>query len=766
MSYVGQWEGRLLAIIAESRKRGHILYFDDLPGLFQAGKSRDSDLTMGQLLKAQLEEKAPLILAETTPDQWRRLKEIDRGFTDHFQVFPVREPDDASTLRILIRVMQEIERERHCSFDPTALPMVIQLQRRFAPTRLFPGKAAEQLHQLASSLAGTLPEDKSITDRHALGHFQAKSGITNLFLDRETTITRTEILDFFKQRIAGQEAGVEAMIDAVSMAKAGLNDATRPLASLLFLGPTGVGKTECAKALAEFVFGTSERLLRLDMNEFTDYSAVERLIGSASRQRGQLTDAIIRQPYGVLLLDEVEKAHPNVFDLLLQVLGDGRLTDASGRTADFCNAIVILTSNLGARAARQQMGFGSETHEDVCVYVSAAEKFFRPEFFNRLNRVVPFQELTRDHIASMVERMARKALTRYGFRQRRMMLKVEPDVYERIIERGFDPQSGARALRRAVEEELVQPLASQLAANATGEMTSLRIELDDTRQPVLRSSTYTEAPRSALNVRPMTPHQAAELVDAGNVFLLRIEDRMSEIEGNSSDGDFAAKASYYALREQVNAIRILRDRLITTIERQLDKRREPTKPSPSGKNSTRLRIASEWTGILLPAISEAPDSAHFFRELITKATTIDWLPFAAENLVYRVNHLEFLLKGEEDETITLSPPSRLLTAYENTFTDAVIEDECITITGLRIRELLAHENGNRLICGHNGELGFHAIGGSDSQAVIRVYHINGTVLDMRTGIISSEPNRPLWEFINPLLSAAPEMKPFVEKEEL
>ena len=253
MSYVGQWEERVLAIFEESALRRHLLFFDDLLGLFQAGKSRDSELTIGHVLKGFLEEGRLRVVAEATPEVWRKLREVDRGFADFFCVIHVREPSDPETLRILVRSMQEMESLYGCEFDASVLPAILQLQRRYVRARAFPGKAVEMLRQLAHG-----HKSEPIDTFDVFDHFEKKTGVRQQFLNVKDGIELNWVRDFFQGRIVAQQPAVDAMIDAVSRSAAQLNDPTRPLASLLFLGPTGVGKTECVKALAEYFFGRSQ----------------------------------------------------------------------------------------------------------------------------------------------------------------------------------------------------------------------------------------------------------------------------------------------------------------------------------------------------------------------------------------------------------------------------------------------------------------------------------------------------------------------------
>ena len=495
MSYVGQWEGRLLAILKHAKARDHILYFDDLVGLFLAGVTGQSSLSAAVVLKPHLERRDVRVLAEITPEGLRVLQERDRGFADLFHIIPVRQPSDAETLRILIDQQRRLEGRHACVFGLDVLPAVIDLQRRYDRTAAFPGKAAAVLTRLAiratskteellaQIVYGTtrqsddseFPLRPQIGRNEVLADFATRSGLSLAFLDPKQRLDRDEVRDKLQELVIGQTDAVEALADVVSVAKARLNDPDRPLAAFLFLGPTGVGKTECAKAIARTLFGEADRLLRFDLNEFNQPGAAARLVGTFSQPEGLLTSAIRRQPFAVVLLDEVEKADPEVFDLLLQLLGEGRLTDSLGRTADFTSAIVIMTSNLGVREAEGNLGFVPEADRSHA-YTRAAEKFFRPEFFNRLDRVIPFRKLSRDEMARIARRLVNEVLAREGFGQRKCVLNVAPDALDRVIQAGYDPALGARAMKRAVERELTQPAAARLATLDVNELTIVTVK--------------------------------------------------------------------------------------------------------------------------------------------------------------------------------------------------------------------------------------------------------------------------------------------------
>lgn len=459
MSYVGQWENRLIAILKEAKKRDHILYFDDLIGLFKAGVSRDANLNVAQVLKPYIERRDVRVLGEVTPEAWRVLREQDRGFADLFHVLPVPEPSEAETVEMLLGLIRRLESQYRCVFGLEALPAVLDLQRRYVRDAAFPGKAAAFLRQLAVKHRGS-----AVNRHHVIEEFQAKSGLAWWMLVESQRISRNEVIENLQRALIGQKAALEACADCVAVAEARLNDPDRPLASLLFLGPTGVGKTECAKALTRLLFGSEERLVRFDMNEFVSPDAVARLVGTFDQPEGLLTSAVRRQPFSVVLLDEIEKANRDVFNLLLQVMGDGRLTDALGRTADFTNSILILTSNLGVKEASSDLGFQSSRANESGIYVQAAEKFFSPEFFNRLDRVVPFDRLSRRDIGRIAYNLINQIFMREGLARRKTALRVDERALERVIDAGFHPKLGARALKRAIEKQLTQPLAVRLSA--------------------------------------------------------------------------------------------------------------------------------------------------------------------------------------------------------------------------------------------------------------------------------------------------------------
>jgi DNA polymerase III delta prime subunit len=562
MSYVGEWEARLLAIVKHAQEQRHILYFDDLLGLYQAGISAQSSLSMAHVLKPYIERRDVRIVAEMTPEALRVLQEKDRGLADQFHVLRVNEMDENQTLRALVGVMRDLEQKHECRFQTDALPAVMDLQRRYARESVFPGKAAGFLRRVA------LKRRKDWVTRFAvLAEFKAQSGFTMQFLDDGATLKRGDVLQKLREKVVGQENALNAAADVVTLAKARLNDTSRPLASMLFLGPTGVGKTYCAKTLAEYLFGAAERLLRFDMNEFVSPYAVARLVGTFDQPEGLLTGAMRRQPFAVVLLDEIEKAHPDVFNLLLQVMDDGRLTDALGRTADFSNAIIILTSNLGVREAGAKLGFRHSQTREGHVFTQAAEKFFKPEFFNRLDRIVPFERLRREDVGDIARHLLNELWQREGLARRRCKLLVDDETLDAVVEAGYHPLLGARALKRAVERHLTQPLGAQLAGLALNAPAAITVSSDEHKK--LR-----------LSVREITPVESAPalvdvsdtdaFLDAVDDFLNRVEDDLAKTRPAGPvtyDARDSSTSRYFIIGEYIRRL----ERMIQRAEKWRDK---------------------------------------------------------------------------------------------------------------------------------------------------------------------------------------------------
>jgi ATP-dependent Clp protease ATP-binding subunit ClpA len=550
MMYVGQWESRVQAILKTAKKRRHILYFDDFLGLYRAGISRDASLSVADVLKPFILRREVRVLAEMTPEAWQALQERDRGLADQFHVLRIAATDEATTRRVMLEVHRQLEAEHRCRFHLEALPAVLQLHQSYLRDAAFPGKSAAFSRQLASKYA-KLP----VTRAEVNQEFHQKTGLSLKLVDDRQKLQRDDVVQSLRTKIVGQDEAVRAAADVVMIAKARLADPGRPLASLLFLGPTGVGKTQCAKALAEAMFSGANRLLRFDMNEFATPQAVAQLVGTLHEPDGLLTSAVRREPFSVVLLDEIEKAHPDVFDLLLQVTGEGRLTDALGRTSDFSNAVIVMTSNLGTTAAAGPIGLAPAEQARQHAYIRAAENFFRPEFFNRLDRVIPFESLSRDQMRQIADLLLADVFQRDGLVRRRCALSVEPAAMERIIDAGYHPQFGARALKRAIERQLVLPVAASLAAvkpelpavisvypHPDGVAT--RVQPLQSPLPVARGRIAELDPAEQLDRVEQFSERMAEAIDA-------IRPRETSAGAKLSP----EQVRYYALKEQLHRVR-------------------------------------------------------------------------------------------------------------------------------------------------------------------------------------------------------------------
>ena len=560
MAYVGQWEARLLAILKEAGRKRHTLYFDDLVGLFSAGRTSSSSLSVADVLKPYIERRDVRVVGETTPEGLRVLQELDRSFVDLFKVVPVREPTENENLLTLIGYRRMLEQQRRCHFQPEVVPVVIDLTRRYMSDAAFPGKAAVLLQTLA-----TKHKESDIARDNVLSEFSDRSGLNVRFLDDRVEITHEEIVEALSREIVGQPAAVTACADAVTIAKARLNDPVKPIASFLFLGPTGVGKTQCAKSLARYLFGV-ERLQRFDMNECASYSAVARLIGTFDAPEGLLTSAVRREPFAVVLFDEIEKAHPAFFDLLLGVMGDGRLTDARGQTVDFTNTIIILTSNLGAQEASTELGFRQTNHSDASVYRQAAEKFFKPEFFNRLTRVVPFERLRRKDVRDIASRLIQDVFKREGLLRRGVKLVVETEALNVLADAGYHPQLGARALKRTLERQVTAPIAARLCATAPDQPVIIFLNASDGKIRVNVSQlTIVDAGAAPLMSVPLA--DTSGLMDCIEDSLVRIEEQAERLRpageiiiGDSNAADATRQLQHFFVREQTRRVSRMLDR--------------------------------------------------------------------------------------------------------------------------------------------------------------------------------------------------------------
>jgi ATP-dependent Clp protease ATP-binding subunit ClpC len=528
--YRGEFEERLKKVMKEITQRGDIILFiDELHNLVGAGAAEGA-IDAASILKPALARGELQTIGATTLEEYRKYLERDSALERRFQKITVDQPTTEETVQILKGLRDRYEQHHKVNITDEALEAAADLADRYISDRFLPDKAIDLIDEAASRMrikSMTSPpvyrelEDEieetrrakeaaieaqefekaanlrdkerrltqkkrelaeqweagESTERPAIGEEEIAdivsmwTGIPVFKLTEAETAKLMRMEDELHKRVIGQHPAIEVVSKAIRRSRAGLKDPKRPTGSFIFLGPSGVGKTELARTLAEFLFGDEETMIRIDMSEYMEKHAVSRLVGSPPGyigydEGGQLTEAVRRKPYSVLLLDEIEKAHPDVFNILLQILEDGRLTDAQGRTVDFRHCIVIMTSNIGAAeiARNTPLGFAVSDDETGITYddmknriMGELKKVFRPEFLNRIDEVIVFHKLAKDEIKEIVELLLRRI--RESMAERELQLELTEDAKDMLVDKGWDPAMGARPLRRAIQRYVEDPLA-------------------------------------------------------------------------------------------------------------------------------------------------------------------------------------------------------------------------------------------------------------------------------------------------------------------
>jgi ATP-dependent Clp protease ATP-binding subunit ClpC len=498
MSRVGEWEQRCVALLDEVRGRPIVLLIPDLHLFGRIGRARDSDRALSDFFRGPVARGEIVILGESTPEQLQRLEEDDPAFAAAFARLHVEPATRAETFRMMLARARELEVESPTTapleIHPLAFDTIEDLTQGLYPSYALPGRAVDLLDRLGASPPGAAAK-RTIGPTEVVEHLSRETGFPAALLAPDEPLSVGDVAHELERSVMGQAGAVREAADLVMRIRAGLTDPKRPYGVFLFTGPTGTGKTELAKALAGYLYGSSSRLARFDMSELSGPDAVARLIGDAWSPEGALTAAAISQPFSVVLLDEIEKAHPAVLNLLLQLFDDGRLTDAAGNTASFTQAVVVMTSNLGARQ-RAPVGFDEAPDALMQDVARAVREFFPPELFNRIDAVVPFRPLTPDVAVAVTRKELSKLFARPGLVERNAFVQVDRVSIEQIAHDALRAEDGARSLKRFIEDRVATLLGAEIAKTPDAAMQVLRIETRDGALSV-ESEPLVEAPAAA-----------------------------------------------------------------------------------------------------------------------------------------------------------------------------------------------------------------------------------------------------------------------------
>ncbi|MDR3576675.1 MAG: ATP-dependent Clp protease ATP-binding subunit [Anaerolineaceae bacterium] len=570
--YRGQFEERLKRVIDELKSSGAILFIDEVHMLVGAGAA-GSSVDAANILKPALSRGELQVIGATTLDEYRKHIESDAALERRFQPIVVNEPTVEETIQILRGIRSAYEEHHRLTISDDALEAAARLSARYVTERFLPDKAIDLIDEASSrvrmykspaarSVKEIMKELREIRQNHSLAIEDGRyddaqelmehqseletqlerlrtgwdrsnspmvapddiaevvsmwTGVPVMQMAQEESIRLLKMESELKQSIIGQEEAIETISKAVRRARSGLKDPRRPIGSFIFLGPTGVGKTELTKALARFLFGSEEALIQLDMSEFMERHTVSRLVGAPPgyvgyEEAGQLTEAIRRRPYSIVVFDEIEKAHPEAHNMLLQIMEEGHLSDARGHKVDFRNTIIVMTSNIGADMIKRQTGLGfqllkDESQAEQSAYedmrkklLDSLKRVFRPEFINRLDGVIVFHALTKDNLRQIVNLELNKVAER--LHDHNLTLTATDAALDELAEEGYDPDMGARPLRRVIQQKIEDRMSDAVLANEFEDGDTIQVDVTEDKEVVLHREEKAPEPEHAMDVNP------------------------------------------------------------------------------------------------------------------------------------------------------------------------------------------------------------------------------------------------------------------------
>lgn len=473
-------EARLTQILNEATRAGNVIVFiSHLTALLGTGTEVVGSINAIEVLLPYLAARSLHLVGSLTPEEYRTNIEANPALADQFQKIELAEPDEATTIRIVEEAVPQMEVTNRVIVTYQAVKQAILLADRYIHDVPFPEKAISLLDQSVVQVA-QLEGHKIVTAQDIQAIVTAR---THVPVGEASRSEKTILLNLeaeLHKRVVGQDEAVSAVADALRRARSGLNRGNRPIGSFLFIGPTGVGKTETAKAVSAAYFGSEEAMLRFDMSEYKSADSVGRLLGEGS-QAGQLTEPVRTKPFALLLFDEIEKCHPYVLDLFLQILDDGRLTDGSGRLIDFRNTLIVATSNAGAELVREALlkQMAQAELKKMLVDYLLEHGIFKPEFLNRFDGVIAFSPLTLEQVTQITRLLL--AELEQSLVERRIQLQITDQAIQALAERGYDPTLGARPLRRLLQDTVEDKLAKQMLADQVGQGSVVTIDVPDLR---------------------------------------------------------------------------------------------------------------------------------------------------------------------------------------------------------------------------------------------------------------------------------------------